>query len=315
MKLLILSILILNSALTFAAKVPVKKTPDPAAQTQPAAPDDRYCIFGAQSGKPFNTEAAFKALVWKSDVIYLGAARGRLNEPPAMLEVLTALKIARGPKIAAGFETLDITLQPVLDDYISGKITENDFISRTDLEKGRGFDFGLNKPVFNLIIQNKLRALALGVPQKIVSDIAAMGLAGLNEEDKKALPEQINIPRNKKYLERLKIAFNSRGEAASPNTHSWDNYLASVAATNETAGARIADFVKANPGWSVVAAVDNDHIIYNAAIPASVKSRGPKIRQASFHITDQAKCPASLAKEDKNLANYLWYMTPVVSGQ
>jgi len=308
-------VLIFIPILTFAAKAPVQKTPAPAAQTQPAPPDDRYCIFGAQSGKPFNTEAAFKALIWKSDVIYLGGAKGGLNGPPAALEVLTALKIARGPKIAVGFETLDITLQPVLDDYLSGKITENDFVSAAAAQKERGFDFGLNKPVFDLMIRNKLRALALGVPQKLVSEIAALGLAGLNEEDKKTLPEQINISRNKKYLDRLRTSFNSRGEAASPNTLSWDNYLASIAAANEAAGAVIADFVKANPGWSVAASVDNDRIIYNAAIPASVKNRIPKIRQASFYITAPAKCPSSFPKEHQNIANYVWYMTTVVSGQ
>ena len=101
-------------------------------------------------------------------------------------------------------------------------------------------------------------------------------------------------------------------------TKKWnkgDNYLASIAAANEAAGAVIADFVKANPGWSVAASVDNDRIIYNAAIPASVKNRIPKIRQASFYITAPAKCPSSFPKEHQNIANYVWYMTTVVSGQ
>jgi len=301
-----------------AKKVPpaVKAVP-PEPQPQPPAPYDRpdipgYCIFGAQSGKPFDSEAAFKTVVWKSDVVYIGEDRGRAKDHLAQLEALKSMKIARGSKIAVGFAMISSTLQPVLDDYAAGRITEEEFLAGTEREKGSGFDFNLYKPLFDLLITSKLRALALDVPPGIVSKIAREGLTGLDAGERKLLPEQVNITKHKKYLEYLKTAFG--GQANNPMTAmlGWDNYLASISARNEGMGAKVADFINANPGWSVLVVTGNEHIIYNASVPASVKSRTAKVRQASFYTEYADKCPAALPKEHKDRANYLWYIGPSV---
>jgi uncharacterized iron-regulated protein len=73
-------------------------------------------------------------------------------------------------------------------------------------------------------------------------------------------------------------------------------------------GARIADFVNANPGYEVLVVAGNGHVMYNAAIPASVKARVEKVRQASFYTENAPKCPETMPKEHKDLANYMWYI-------
>jgi uncharacterized iron-regulated protein len=213
---------------------------------------------------------------------------------------------------------LNMTLQPVLDDYAAGKITEEEFLAKADWKKEWGFDFNLYKPVFDFIVQNKLRALALNVPKKVVAKIARMGLEGLDDEDKKFLPETVKITKHKKYLEYLKTSFDGLGATPMSKMFTWDNYLASMSAWNEGMGFRVAEFVTANPGWSVLVVAGNGHVIYNAAIPASVKSRAKTIRQASFYTENAAKCPAVFPKANKDMANYLWYIdhsTTAVSGK
>lgn len=269
-----------------------------------------FCIFGAQSGKPFGSEASFKSVVWKSDVIYTGNSCGQMKTPSAPLEILKALRIARGTKIAVGFEELDISQQILLDDYSSGKISEDEFLSKTGWDKNRDCVGARHKPLLDFIISNKLRALALNIPERIAENIARTGLAGLGEEDKKLVPAAINVSKNKKYLEFLKNSFTPGADADKPA--SLDNYLTSVAAGNETMGLRIADFINTNPGWSVLIIAGNGRIIYNAAIPASVKSRTNKINQASFYL-ENAPCPAAFPKSDKDKANYVWYISDSTS--
>jgi len=53
---------------------------------------------------------------------------------------------------------LDQALQPVLDDYASGKITDEEFLSRRDWKKEWGFDFSMYKPLFDFIAANNLSA-------------------------------------------------------------------------------------------------------------------------------------------------------------
>jgi uncharacterized iron-regulated protein len=267
-----------------------------------------YCIFGGRSGKSFSGEAAFNSLVWRSDVVYVGETHDQPLDHLAQLAALKAMRIARGSKIAVGFEMLDQTLQPVLDDYAAGRITEEEFLARTDWKNEWGFDFALYRPVFDLVEQNKLRALALNVPHKVVAKIARAGLDGLTPEEKQYLPKTVEITKNKKYNDYLKGAFGGHGAGPMAKIMTLDNYLASMAAWNEGMGNRIAEFLNANPGYEVLVLAGNGHLMYNAAIPASVKSRVKDVRQASFYIGNAASCPGTLQDEDKDLANYIWYI-------
>ena len=274
-----------------------------------------FCILGGRSGKPFGDLAAFKSLIWKSGVIYAGEEPGQGKGRQALLEVLKAMREARGSKIAVGFEALDMALQPVLDDYAAGKMNEEEFLQKTGRQNDPGVDLALYRPVLSFIILNKLRALALGVPKEIVLKIEREGLTSLNDKDKQFPPAQISVSKHKKYLDYLKASFKG-SDAAGAFGPAWENYLSAVSYRNEASGARIADFINADPGWSVLVAAGNDRLIYNAALPASVKSRTVKLRQASFYSKTAANCPDLLPKEDKDLANYIWYSTTtVISGK
>ena len=231
MNIFVLSILLAAPLLLNAADIlPVSKPAAPAAQAQPEKTSDPaglpgYCIFGAQSGKPFDSEAAFKSVVWKSDVVYVGETHDRIKDHLAQLEALKAMKIARGSKIAVGFEMLNVTMQPALDDYAAGRLTEEEFLAGTDWKKEWSVEFSLYKPLFDFIVGNKLRALALNVPKKIIAKIARVGLAGLDDEDKKFLPEPQNITKHKKYLDYLQASFSGHGDHLADKMVSWDNYL------------------------------------------------------------------------------------------
>ncbi|MFA6434666.1 MAG: ChaN family lipoprotein [Elusimicrobiales bacterium] len=285
------------------------RKPDMNIKKDAPAPAQTFCIFGGQSGKPFGDQAAFKSVIWKSDIVYAGGSPGRPADQQARLEILKAMREARGSKIAVGFEELAVPLQPILDEYTAGKISEEDFLQKTGRRKGPQPDFAPYRPIFNFIIQNKLRALALDPPDDLVVGIGREGPAALNETEKKLLPAQLKTGNRKKYLEFLKTSFD--GPAASSATaagaRDWENHLAAVSAWNESAGAAIADFINSKPGWSMLVLAGNDRLIYNAALPASVKSRAAKVRQASFYAEDAEKCPAALPRERRDLANYIWY--------
>lgn len=303
----------LTPALSYAKSAPAPLAAAPAPQVQPKDPNNPkdtpgFCIFGAQSGKPFDSEAAFKSVVWKSDIVYVGETHDQLQDHRAQLEALKAMRQARGSKIVVAFEMLNMTLQPVLDDYAAGKITEQEFLQKADWSKEWGFDFNLYKPLFDFIRENKLKALALNLPKEIVSKIAREGLEGLSSEEKQYLPEKVQITKHKKYTDYMKKSFAEHGDSPMVKTFKFENYLASMCAWNEGMGSRLADFMNNNPGYSALAVVGNGHVLYNAAIPASVKARAEKLRQASFYTEDAALCPDTMPAEAKNMANYIWYI-------
>jgi uncharacterized iron-regulated protein len=293
------------------------------------------CIFSSASGLPLSGQKEFAGTLEKADVVYVGETHDRLNDHLAQLEALKALVRRRidlfpskgsfaptgqmsgpvsagalgsfrGGKIAVGFEMLNSTLQPVLDDYAAGRITQEEFLTRTDWAKEWGFDFALYKPIFDFLIQNKLRALALNVPRKVISKIARSGIAGLTPEERAFLPETVAITGHKEYLAYLKESYDAMHGAKPMPAITWENYLASMCAWNEGMGSRIAGFMNANPGWAVMTIAGNGHVMYNAAIPASVASRTEGVRQVSFYTEGSPQCPASLPASLPGRADYIW---------
>ena len=306
--------LLLPACLSAAVKKPAANVADRKAPATPEAPiilttsTPGFCILGAQSGKSYSGEAAFKAVLWKNDVIYVGETHDEEQDHRAQLEALKALRIARGSRIAVALEMLDYTAQPALDDYLTGKISEAEFQEKTGWQSGKGFDYSLYKPLLDFAAANGLRGLALNIPKAIVSKIARGGLQSLTAEERQALPKEVNITSHKKYNEYLKESFTMHSGTAAPKDLAFENYRASMGAWNEAMGARIADFIAANPGFAVLVITGNGHLMYNAAIPASVKARTEKLRQVSFYTEQAESCPEKMPEANKNVANYIWYI-------
>lgn len=300
--------------LSAAVKKPAANVADRKAPEAPEAPivlttsTPGFCILGGQSGKSYSGEAAFKAVLWKNDVIYIGETHDEEQDHRAQLEALKALRIARGSRIAVAFEMLDYTAQPALDDYLAGKIGEAEFQARTGWQSGKGFDYSLYKPLLDLAAANRLRGLALNIPKTMVFKIARSGLQSLTPEERQALPKEVNITSHKKYNEYLKESFTMHSGTSVPKDLAFENYRASMGAWNEAMGSRIADFVTANPGFAVLVITGNGHLMYNAAIPASVKARTEKLRQVSFYTEQAESCPEKMPEANKNVANYIWYI-------
>lgn len=263
-----------------------------------------YCIYKRESQKKI-TFKAFKKYIAKSDVVYVGESHDQMKDHLAQLKALEVLYRAKDEKIAVGFEMLNFTLQPILDDYAKGNISEAEFLEKANWKKEWGFDFNLYKPLFDFIREKKLKALALNVPKKIVAKIARVGIDGLSPEDRKLLPENIHISTDEKYLDFLKTSFEN---GPMSGMFKFENYLASMSAWNEVMGSKMADFLNKNKEYSGLVIAGNGHILYNAGIPFSVKTRTKNLKHSSFYTEDALICPKNPDMEILNYADFIWFI-------
>jgi uncharacterized iron-regulated protein len=276
----------------------------PAAEPVPVPADDGpgFCIFNAATGAPVQAKSLL-AVISRGDVVSVGENHDQLKDHQAQLEVLKTIFSARGPRIAVGFEMLNVTLQPVLDDYAAGKIGDDEFLKRADWQHEWGFDFNMYKPIFDFIRAKKLKALALNLPHKVVSNIARLGLDGISAEDKAWLPAGMTVTTNQKYIDFVKGSF----DGSMAGMFKFENYLAAMSAWNEAMGADMAAFLNANKGYTGMVVAGGGHVIYNAGIPASIAARAPGLKQLSFYPQAAAACPAAFPAADAGLADLVWY--------
>jgi uncharacterized iron-regulated protein len=286
------------------ATPPSAPAPTPVPAPAPAASDDGpgFCIFNAATGAPVSAKS-FLAVVSRGQVVEVGENHDQPKDHMAQLEALKAMYATHSSRIVVGFEMLDVMLQPVLDDYAAGNITDKEFLAKTDWKHEWGFDFGMYKPIFDFIRAKKLKALALNLPHQVVGDIARLGLDALPAADKAYLPADMKVTTNERYINFVKESFDS----SMAGMFKFENYLAAMSAWNETMGAGMAAFLNTNQGYAGLVVAGSGHVIFNAGIPASIAARAPGLKQLSFYPQAAVSCPAAFPAADAGLADYVWY--------
>ncbi|MBI4655202.1 MAG: ChaN family lipoprotein [Elusimicrobia bacterium] len=279
----------------------------PAMGAVPEPPEDPLCIFGTGVSGKLDARK-FEKIIAQADVVYVGESHDQMNDHIAQLAALKALHKARGEKIIVGFEMLNVTFQPVLDGYVLGKISEKEFLEKSNWKKGTGFDFNLYKPIFNFIKEKKLKAAALNVPRKIILKIARTGVDSLDAEEKKFLPEKIMINGDTNYMGYLNRSYNEHSGNSKSSMIKWDNYFASMAAWNEGMAWKAAQFLEKNKGHAMLVVAGNGHVVYNAGVPWSLKARNENLSHASFYTEGVGVCPKTFPPALLEYADFVWFV-------
>ncbi len=265
-----------------------------------------FVIINPATKTRLRTEA-FADMLAESDVVYVGESHDQKFAHLAQLEALKIMAFARKNKVVVGFEMLNSGLQPVLARYAAGKITEEEFLAGADWKKEWGFDFGLYKPLFDYIRKNKLKAAALNVPRPVIRKIARGGMEALAPEEKKFLPEKVEINHDPLYTEYLRAAYGGHADNPMAKMVTWDNYLLSMATWNEGMADAAVKALKKHKGHAMLVIAGNGHVIYNAGIPWSVRARLPGLKHLSVYTEDIEKAEDFRA-EPSPLADLVWFV-------
>jgi len=269
------------------------------------------CVFASATGRPASAQAVAEAIA-RSRVVSVGETHDQANDHLAQLEVLKSLAASPGDQVAVGFEMLNESLQGVLDDYASGKLSESEFLQKADWQKEWGFPFSLYKPIFDFIRDHRLKALALNAPRKLVTKTARLGLEGLSIEDGAMLPKDMALSQDPRYLEFLKAAFGGHGSPASslsllamPGV-TWEHYLQAMMIWNEVMAANAAAYLNANSDSALLVLAGNGHVMYGSGIPFGIGRRAAGASQTTFYTEGSSNCPASLPERLSGMADFVW---------
>ena len=89
-------------------------------------------------------------------------------------------KLSSPPPMAIGLEQVQLQFQPVLDDYISGKISLQEMRKRVDWEKRWFWSFEGYAPIFERAQELGIPLIALNVNSEDLAEVEKAGLAGLS---------------------------------------------------------------------------------------------------------------------------------------
>ncbi len=249
-------------------------------------------IISSKSGKPLAIEDVFRDLT-QCQIIYAGEQHTNKAHHEIQLQIIQAA-YAADPNLAVGMEMFDFTYQDVLDQWTAGSLDEATFLRKTHWYANWRSDFGLYRDILNYIRDNNIRLVALNIPGYVTKKIRVGGIENLSAEEKKLLPENINLSyaAHREYIQKIFDGHRQhfRGDVRFEDFYAaqvvWEDIMAERIAKNLNSG-------------SMVVLAGNGHIQFKYGIP----DRAYQHTAADFRTVYLAPVGSEV---DLEIADYIW---------
>lgn len=151
-------------------------------------------------------------------VVLLGEAHDSPEDHRWQLQALAQL-YSRQPKLAIGFEMFPRRVQPVLDRWVAGQLSEQEFLKQSEWDKIWTYDARDYLPIFHFARMNRIPMLALNVERSLPDAVGKQGWDAVPESQKEGVTRPAKP--SPEYLEDLHAVFEhhparARGEAVFP---------------------------------------------------------------------------------------------------
>ncbi|MBF2066018.1 MAG: ChaN family lipoprotein [Calothrix sp. C42_A2020_038] len=239
-------------------------------------------------------------------VVYLGETHDSAQDHENQLKIIQELH-KRNKKIAIGMEMFQRPFQNVINQYLAGKISEEELVKQTEYEKRWGFDWELYAPIVRFAKANNLPVLALNTPTEITRKVSRQGLESLTPSERKLIPPFSEIRTSPEaYRKMVLAAFTAHQTGGHGNSSSAERFFLAQVLWDETMAESIASFIKSNPDYQMVVLAGQGHIVYNYGIPSRVERRlkGKPITQRSVLLSPPED--TDLPK-NKKIADFIWH--------
>jgi uncharacterized iron-regulated protein len=204
------------------------------------------------------------ARVSPGSILILGENHGLTAHRDQHMLVLNELR-KQGFKVSVGLEFVNYTDQTFVEQYKSGEIKEDQFLS---LIKWTGMSFDYYKQQLNFPLKDQGEfSLGLNLPRTISSKISKTGLGSLTADEMKLLPPNFELGRDS-YKERFR-------EAAGAHCPHFENCFTAQSAWDDTMAWTATQFIEAHPDQVLVIVVGEFHAQYGGGLANRIEARRP----------------------------------------
>ncbi|MGW8310789.1 MAG: ChaN family lipoprotein [Thiogranum sp.] len=202
-------------------------------------------------------------------VVFVGESHNRYDHHLNQLEIIRRLHEIH-PRLAIGMEMFQQPFQSVLDDYVAGKLSEEELLRGTEYYQRWGFDFRLYAPILRYAREHQIPVVALNVPVELTRKVGREGLDALTEEERAQLPTDIDRS-DSDYERRLREVFDQHPG----NGRRFEHFLDVQLLWDEGMAERAAKYLAEHPDYRMVVLAGSGHIAWGSGISGRLARRLP----------------------------------------
>jgi uncharacterized iron-regulated protein len=214
-------------------------------------------------------------------IIYLGETHDSATDHADQLAILEYLyqqkKSAQKsdqPSLAIGLEMFQKPYQPIINQYLAGKISETQLVAQTEYQKRWGWPWQNYAPLFQFAKAHQIPIIALNTPSEVLRKVAKGGMDSLTATDFQYIPAATEIDKsNQTYRDLILASYRQHKAQALATSPDFDRFHTAQLLWDETMAATAAEFQQKYPQTQLVVIAGQAHIRYGYGIPARVSRR------------------------------------------
>lgn len=210
-----------------------------------------------------------------ASVVLLGEAHDNADHHLWQLQSLGMLLGQRGD-LVIGMEMFPRRVQPALDRWIVGQLTEEQLLEQTDWNRVWRFDPELYLPILRFARLNRIRLIALNVERSLIAETGSGGWDTVAAERREGVTDP--APALGDYRDLLRDSFDMhgehRGEPSDPEDSAFEYFVQAQLVWDRAFAQALADASSSHPQSLIVGIIGSGHLRYGHGVPHQLRSLG-----------------------------------------
>jgi uncharacterized iron-regulated protein len=221
----------------------------------------------SQISKFTSTQQQILKSIAPAQIIYLGEIHNSTTDHADQLAILDYLyqqKSKAIPPLAIGLEMFQKPYQPVINQYLTGKITEEQLVQQTEYKKRWGWPWENYAPLLQFAKAHQIPVIALNTPSEVLRKVSKGGIDSLQTADFQYIPPATEIDKsNLTYRDLILESYQQHKAQAVATSPDFDRFYTAQLLWDETMAATAAEFYQQHPQTQLVVIAGQAHIRYS----------------------------------------------------
>lgn len=258
------------------------------------APGQWFLPAGGSS-TPIAQPALLKDLSGKR-VVLLGEQHDLADHHRWQLQVISALHAQR-PNMVIAMEMFPRRAQPVLDQWVAGELSEEEFLQRSDWVHVWGFDPDLYLPILHFARLNRVPLVALNLDSKVVRETGTRGVAPVPADEREGVGKPAAAPLE--YRKELELVFKDHVDVKGDSAADLERFIEAQLLWDRAFAEGVAAAAKRPGAPLVVGIIGSGHLRFGHGVPHQLSDLGLTDNAVLLPLHAEAECgevPAGLAQ-------------------
>lgn len=207
----------------------------------------------------------------RARLLLIGETHTSLEAHRVQLQVLQALQ-RRGRPLAIGLEMLPASAQAALDDWVDGRLSDDEFLERSRWYEHWGYDWRYYRDLFAFARDHRIPMHGINIPRAIVTAVRRGGLDALDAEQSAHLPPRVDVdsPELRAYLEAALGGGSAHGQL---DEQTWKGLVAAQATWDAAMAWHMLRALETKPSGTLgVILVGAGHAVYGVGIERQARN-------------------------------------------